>query len=99
MQQLIAEIGAVNVHTSEQDSFPLPFSMDFSKDTCSFKFTEFIKLDLYQVQSVILNAVSEPPVAQKLGYPASVQIAQEEVCGHHMFKGYHNFHLHVALSC
>lgn len=99
MQQLIAEIDAVNVHTSEQDNFPLPFSVDFSKDACSSKFTEFIKLDLYQVQSVIWNAVSEPPVALKLSYPASVQIAQEEVCGHRMFKGYHNFPLHVALSC
>jgi len=100
MHQLTAEITAnVNVDTLEQDSFPLPFAVIFSKDAYSSKFTEFIKMDLYQVQSVIWNAASELPVTQKLCYPASVQIAQEEVCGHHMFKGYHNFPFCVGLSC
>lgn len=56
-------------------------------------------MDLYQVQSVIWNAAAELAFTQKLCYPASVQIAQEEVCGHHMFKGYHNFHLYVGLLC
>lgn len=55
-------------------------------------------MDLYEVQSVIWNAASEPPIAQKLGYPASVPIAQEDVCGHQMFKGYHNFPLHRDVS-
>lgn len=56
-------------------------------------------MGLYKVQSVIWNATSEPPVAQKLGYPASAQIAQEDMCGHQMFKGYHNFPLHRDFSC
>lgn len=54
---------------------------------------------LYQIQSVIWNAASELLVTQKLCYPASVQIAQEEECGHHMFKGYHSFPLYVGFSC
>lgn len=100
MHQLIAEVSVnVNIATLEQNSFPLPFAVIFSKEVHSFKFTEFIKMDLYQVQSVIWNAASELPVTKKLCYPASVQIAQEEVCGHHMFKGYHNFPLYVGLSC
>lgn len=53
-------------------------------------------MGLYKVQSVIWNATSEPPVAQK---PASVQIAQEDVCGHQMFKGYRNFPLYRDFSC
>lgn len=100
MHQLIAEVSAnVNVDTLEQISFPLLFAVTFSKDAYSSKFTEFIRMNLYQIQSVIWNAASELPVIQKLCYPASVQIAQEEVCGHHMFKGYHNFSLYVGLSC
>lgn len=56
-------------------------------------------MDLYQIQSVIWNAASELLVIQKLCYPASVQIAQEEECGRHMFKGYHSLPLYVVCSC
>lgn len=100
MHQMNAEITViVNVDTLEQDSFPCHLQSFLAKMPTAPSLLSSLEWISIQTQPVIWNAGSELPVTQKLRYPASVQIAQEEVCGYHMFKSYHDFPSYVVHSC